>query len=227
VAAFAVALAVAGLVALTLLFAQAATYADIAVREDLARQPFRAPGWPDPAYGGGTETVRYPLGTLVDLHRRTLAYVLGEAAALPGSPTRGDLYSPQERSHLADVRGVFVASRVAMAAATLAALALALRAWRDGALARLLRAGALAAAAGVTLLAAAAGVAFDPLFLLFHEVFFPQGNFLFAPGSNLLALYPEEYFYAVTLRIGAGFVAGSLALAGVAHVSLRRGGASA
>jgi uncharacterized membrane protein len=68
----------------------------------------------------------------------------------------------------------------------------------------------------------AAALAFEPLFLAFHYVFFPQGNFLFDPAtSNLLRLYPESYWYGVTVRIGAGFVAVALTLAGAAHLALR------
>lgn len=228
VAAFAIAFAVAGLVALAVSFAGAGVYHDVAIREDIAREGFRAPGWPDPAWGGAIEITRYPHGTLVDLHRRTLAYVLGEAAALPPSPTRGDFYSPAERSHLADVRGVFLGARLAalVGLATLAWL-LARRGGGRAAL-RLVRAGAVASAAAVLILAGAAAVAFDAMFLLFHQVFFPQGNFLFdVRSSNLLTLYPEAYFYGVTLRIGASFVALAGAMAAVSHVAVRRRSASA
>ena len=228
VAAFAIAFAVAGLVALAVSFAGTGVYHDIAIREDIAREAFRAPGWPDPAWGGGVEVTRYPHGTLVELHRRTLAYVLGEMPDLPSSPTRGDFYSPAERSHLADVRGVFLGSRLA-ALGALAALAwlLARRGDRRAAL-RLARAGAVASAAAVLVLAGAAALAFDAMFLLFHQVFFPQGNFLFdARSSNMLTLYPEAYFYGVTLRIGASFVALAGVLAALSHAALRRRSAPA
>jgi uncharacterized membrane protein len=87
---------------------------------------------------------------------------------------------------------------------------------------RLVRDAAIAAGAGTAIVAAGAAVAFDPLFLLFHEVFFPQGNFLFGPDSNLLVLYPEPYWYGVTLRIGLAFVALMAALATVMAATLRR-----
>jgi uncharacterized membrane protein len=85
----------------------------------------------------------------------------------------------------------------------------------------LIRDAALVSAVGVAAIAVAAVVAFDPLFLLFHEVFFPQGNFLFAPDSNLLAVYPDEYWYGVTLRIGFTF-AGALAIIAVAAAATQR-----
>lgn len=228
IAAFALALAVAGLVTLTLVFAGTGVYHDVAMREDIARQAFRVPGWPDPAFGGGIEIVRYPHGTLVDLHRRTLAYVLGDAADLPASPTRGEFYSPEERSHLADVRAVFLGARIAMVVALALLALLAVRARDARRFARLARSGALASACTVLLLAGAAAIAFDAMFLLFHQIFFPQGNFLFDPrASNMLTLYPEAYFYSVAIRIGLAFVAVAGVVAVVSHLALRRRGASA
>ena len=96
------------------------------------------------------------------------------------------------------------------------------RARRRGDALRLVRAGALIAAGIVALIAVAAAVAFDPLFLLFHEVFFPQGNFLFAPDSNLIRLYPEWYWQGITAGVGLSFVAVALLVAGAAHIALRR-----
>jgi len=92
---------------------------------------------------------------------------------------------------------------------------------RGGRAAALLaRNAALVAGAGVLVVAVAAAVAFEPLFLLFHEIFFPQGNFLFEASSNLLALYPDQYWYGVTLRIGASFVLAGLLSGVVAHATL-------
>ena len=86
----------------------------------------------------------------------------------------------------------------------------------------LLRDAAIAAGAGTAAVAVAAAIAFDPLFLLFHELFFPQGNFLFGPDSNLLALYPDPYWYGVTLRIGLTFVAAMAIIAIAAAATLRQ-----
>ena len=70
----------------------------------------------------------------------------------------------------------------------------------------------------------AAALAFDQLFLLFHDVFFPQGNFLFDPAtSNLLRLYPEWYWQGITAGVGLSFIALALLAAWVAHSALRWG----
>ena len=86
-----------------------------------------------------------------------------------------------------------------------------------------MRAGSLVAAGIVAVIGAAAALAFDPLFLLFHEVFFPQGNFLFDPAtSNLLRLYPEWYWQGITAGVGASFVALALLAALISHSALHR-----
>ena len=46
-------------------------------------------------------------------------------------------------------------------------------------------------------------VAFEPAFLAFHAVFFPPGTFLFEPGSNLVTLFPEGFWFDASLAAGA------------------------
>lgn len=217
VAACALCVAVAGLVGLAILFAGDATYEEIARREAIGRELFRAP-----AGAGPTEGVTYPLGTLVGLHRATLAYVLGETPALPPSPTRGAFYTEDEARHLADVRALFAAARAAMLVAFGGLSLLLVRAARRGAGVALARDGAVAAGVGVAALGALAAFAFEPAFLAFHGLFFPQGNFLFDPEtSNLLRLYPFGYWYGATLRVAVTFLAAVGLVAAASTVALR------
>ena len=44
--------------------------------------------------------------------------------------------------------------------------------------------------------------AFDQAFLAFHELFFPLGNFLFGPDSNLLRLFPESFWFESSIAAG-------------------------
>lgn len=166
----------------------------------------------------------FGLDTLTGWHNAWMAYVTGDAP-LDRATLGGSVFTPSEYAHMADVRGVFIAFRIAAATAGIAGLAVMLRVARRGRWAAvvLIRDAALVAAVGVAAIAVAAVVAFDPLFLLFHEVFFPQGNFLFAADSNLLAVYPDEYWYGVTLRIGFTFVAAMAVIALVATATLRQG----
>jgi len=123
---------------------------------------------------------------------------------------------------MADVRAVFRGAEYAAALALFVLIFRAQRARLRGEALRLARAGALIATGIVAVIGIAATVAFDPLFLLFHEVFFPQGNFLFAPDSNLIRLYPEWYWQGITAGVGLSFIAVALVVAGAAHNALRK-----
>lgn len=48
------------------------------------------------------------------------------------------------------------------------------------------------------------GFFFDAAFLLFHRVFFPQGNFTFDPGTQrLVQLFPEQFWTETAIGIAA------------------------
>jgi integral membrane protein (TIGR01906 family) len=42
---------------------------------------------------------------------------------------------------------------------------------------------------------------FDFLFMIFHLIFFPQGNWTFSPDSLLITIFPKEFFFDISLRI--------------------------
>ena len=54
----------------------------------------------------------------------------------------------------------------------------------------------------VCIVALLAILPFDALFAMFHKVFFPQGNWMFAADSMLITLFPSTFFASLTLRIG-------------------------
>lgn len=211
-AGLAVALLLFGLIGLVAVFDGPDTYRDIARDSGVNGAAFHAP--PDLVW-------HVDLGTLLQIHQRTLAYVLGDAPALPRfATTDRPLFDDNERSHMADVRALFQATKVAFVAGLAAAIALLW--WAGADRLRLVRDAAMVAGITVAVIAVGAAIAFDPLFLLFHEVFFPQGNFLFSPDSNLITLYPDPYWYGVTLRIGITFIAAMAAVAIAATATLRR-----
>ena len=159
------------------------------------------------------------LAALLEWHRRWTGYVIGFSEVPAGLGT----FSGAEYEHMADVRTVFRGAEIA-AVLGLAVAAFRVRhARRDGVALRLARDGGLVAASGVAVVGIVAVFAFDQLFLLFHEVFFPQGNFLFDPAtSNLLRLYPEWYWQGVTAGVAVSFIATALLAAVGAHLALRR-----
>jgi hypothetical protein len=211
-----VCLAVAGLVALAVAFGGSATYRSI--MREYAPVTFHL------VLGDSTaRDAPIDLPALVVWHDAWFAYVTGEVPDPPIS-FGATVFTRDEYSHMQDVRQVFVAARILAILAGGFAAVLVLRVSRRGRRAGVLmiRDANVVAGAGVAVLAGAAAVSFDALFLLFHDVLFPQGNFLFGPDSDLIAMYPDPYWYGVTLRVGLTFVAASAVIAIAAAATLRQ-----
>ena len=164
-----------------------------------------------------------PLARLVELHQGWASYVTGSEAEPPRfSDVR---FTVDEYSHMSDVRGVFGTAKLLVAAGLFVILVRLQRARVRGprAMWRLVRDGSLIAAGVVVCIGVVAVFAFEPLFLLFHYLFFPQGNFLFDPAtSNIVRLYPDWYWEGITLRVGLSFVVAALALAAISALRLAR-----
>ena len=117
------------------------------------------------------------------------------------------LLDADERSHMTDVsRLVRLLAGVAVAA--LAAFGMS-AAWLRREPARrgrimLVAAGSIGTAA--LLLAIVFAVAFEPAFLAFHQLFFPPGTYLFEPGSDLITLFPEPFWFDAALAAGTVIV---------------------
>lgn len=85
-----------------------------------------------------------------------------------------------------------------------------------------------AAALGATALVLAGffALAFDTAFLLFHQLLFPAGTYLFATGSNLITLFPEPFWFDAALVAGASIVLGALLVAVIGFLRWRSAGRS-
>jgi integral membrane protein (TIGR01906 family) len=213
---FVLALSVAGLVVFALQWSGPGPYEDLA-RANGVTQTVLIAHIP----GGGTYVTDRT--GLVAIHERWSTYVTGGASDPPQfAPV--PLFTADEYAHMADVRRVFEAARF-LVPVSLLVIVIRLqraRARSPRAMWQLVRDGSLIAAACVVLIGVVAIFAFEPLFLAFHYVFFPQGNFLFDPAtSNLIRLYPDWYWEGMSLRVGLSFIAVALGLAGAAHLRLR------
>lgn len=212
---FAVALAIAGTLFAANAYAGESTYRDLARSAGFAPARFHVAGSPV-----------YDLERMAALHGQTLAFVEGSSEDLPTAAGGAQVFDDAERAHLRDVRGVVAGTRVAFAAAAGWLVLIVVRSATTGGrrqVALVARDGAIASAVGVAALVALAAAAFEPVFLLFHQVFFPQGNFAFDPAtSDLLVLYPEPYWVGVTLRVGLTFLAFAAGVAGAAALFARR-----
>lgn len=132
-----------------------------------------------------------------------------DAALEPGEP----LLDEAERSHMHDVSVlVRILAGIVLLAAVVAAVT---RAMLGGERRRI---GRIVLVAGGTvgtlaiLLAGTFAVAFEPAFLAFHELFFPPGTYLFAPGSNLITLFPQGFWFDAALAAGATIIVAALAV---------------
>lgn len=122
--------------------------------------------------------------------------------------------SESDRAHMRDVRTVFLRFYLAAAIGAgilVAAFLLTRVRGRAGLWRRLSRSGQ--AIAVITVVGGLAALAFfDRAFLLFHEVFFPQGNYLFDPLTDrMVQLLPEQLW--VETSTGVGIVVLVLAVA--------------
>jgi integral membrane protein (TIGR01906 family) len=213
---FAVGFAMAGLVLFAIVWSGTGAYEDMAKANGVDRTTLVAH-----VPGGGTYTT--DRSGLVAIHGRWSTYITGGIADAPRFET--PLFTEDEYSHMADVRRVFDGAKLLIPAG-LFVMAIRLQRARSHsveAMLKLARDGAVAAGVGIAAVGIVAAFAFDQAFLLFHEVFFPQGNFLFDPAtSNLVRLYPDWYWEGITFRIGLSFIAVAAAVAFAAGVGLRR-----
>ena len=214
---FAGALLVAGLVASAIAWSGTGPYRDLARDNGVTGTTFTRPGT-----GGASSDVAVDLNELVGWHEQWSRYEIGLDKDPPGGASAG-FFTADEYAHMADVRRVFDVAKFMIPVGLFVMLVRLQRArarspremWQ------LLRDGSLWSLGLVAVIGLVAVVAFEPLFLAFHYVFFPQGNFLFPPTSNLIRLYPDWYWEGITLRVGVSFIAVALGLAALAQSRLR------
>ena len=137
------------------------------------------------------------------------------------------LFGADEVSHMADVKQLVLLTfsvQRASAMFLLLVTGLAVYAFRRavwGTVAVWLQRGALVTTGVIAVLGIASLVAFDPLFTLFHNIAFPQGNFLFPRTADLVRVFPFGFWRDMTLLIGAMTLLETAALYG-AGLLLRR-----
>ena len=146
-----------------------------------------------------------------------------DAAFDDGEP----LLDARERSHMHDVarlvRVLGIVVILSALAAVLSGSRLRREPERQGRI-MVIAAGSVGAAA--VMLAVVFALAFEPAFLFFHQIFFPAGTYLFEPGSNLITLFPEAFWYEAALAAGATIVVAAL-LVGIVGALRMRSGSSA
>jgi integral membrane protein (TIGR01906 family) len=119
----------------------------------------------------------------------------------------------RERSHMSDVSALvrLLAAILAVAVLTAMACAVLLRG-QSATIGRVMLAAAAGVGVAAAVLAIVFAVAFEPAFLAFHAIFFPPGTYLFAPGSQLILLFPEGFWFDASLAAGATIVLTAVAI---------------
>jgi integral membrane protein (TIGR01906 family) len=143
-----------------------------------------------------------------------------DAALEPGEM----LLDESERSHMHDVSVlVRILGAIVLLSAVVAAITLAmLRGERRRVGRVLLVTGGLVGTIAI-LLAGTFAIAFEPAFRVFHEIFFPPGTWLFAPGSNLITLFPQPFWFDAALVAGATIILAAI-LVSLVGLNRWRGG---
>ncbi len=141
------------------------------------------------------------------------------------------LFNANEVSHMADVKALFLRVYRVQAMSTVVLITLAvLAAWRLRREALLvvaswLRRGATLTAAVILALGLLSVVAFRQVFIVFHYIGFPQGNWVFDPRTEyLVQVFPFGFWRDITLLIGAVILLGTAVLWGAGGVLRKYGG---
>jgi integral membrane protein (TIGR01906 family) len=126
-----------------------------------------------------------------------------------------------ERSHMQDVGGLVRVLAILEAAAVVALVFTGRRLRSErGRRGRLLLRAAAGVGAGAIVLGAFFALSFDAAFAAFHALFFKAGTWQFGPDSNLIRLFPEPFWFEVSLLAGASIVLGALLAAWLARRDL-------
>jgi len=108
----------------------------------------------------------------------------------------------RERAHMVDVRSVFFGFGAIAVLAFLILVNLGIFSRRRAWFRRAVRAGAIVLAVAIVILGAIAAVAFDTVFEVFHQIFFPPGSFDFDASSKLIQLFPDQFWFETSLLLG-------------------------
>lgn len=134
---------------------------------------------------------------------------------------RGPVLDTGERSHMRDVGGLVRVLGILEAVALLALIVTSRRLRGERARrGRLLLRAAGGVGAVAIVLGAFFALSFDTAFAAFHALFFKAGTWQFGPDSNLIRLFPEAFWFEVSLLAGASIVLGALLAAWLARRDL-------
>jgi len=179
--------------------------------------PFLTPQWVAFEQGRAEATAwtgfsSQQLRTATDAILSDLMFGGDFAVQVDGTP----VLKEREQAHMSDVRTVFRGLWVLALASVIVLIAASRR--RDRARTwRAIRGGAVGLTLGTIVLGVVGLVAFDQLFSVFHEIFFPAGSYLFDPATDrLVQLFPFRFWDETSMAVGATIIAIALIVAFIA-----------
>ena len=177
---------------------------------------YHTPGFPEDPYGFSLED-RLKYGTLAVDYLTNSADIsfLGDLRFPPGQQTPQPscqymtdcthLYNERELEHMLDVKNVVKASmRVLEVSAVLLVLFLLwawFGKWRKDYIKGLQR-GGIFTLVFIGLIIVSVLVAFNYIFIIFHEIFFKAGTWTFLYSDTLIRLFPERFWQDTFLVVG-------------------------
>ena len=157
----------------------------------------------------------------MDVTRQMMAYLRGEGDTLSVITTvdsrEQDFFNEQDRSHMGEVRDLFIGGlNIRTGALAAAVLCVLLLIFTKADLKKVIPAGYQAAlavtAAALLFLGIACAVDFNAVFVRFHHIFFDNDLWIFDPAEDyMIRMLPEGLFFDFVVRIGCIF-AGLLAV---------------
>jgi hypothetical protein len=117
-------------------------------------------------------------------------------------------YAADEAAHLRDARLVLYLFLVPAAISLVFLMATVMRRGRDARVWRAIARGGKALVIATIVLGIIGVLAFGAAFTLFHQIFFPGGNWEFPPDSNLIRLYPYAFWQLTSVALGVLCIAG-------------------
>jgi integral membrane protein (TIGR01906 family) len=177
---------------------------------------------------GRSQTTAWTGFSEADLTAATNAILSDLVVGPPDFDVRVDgasVLNERERSHMRDVRGVFMGFFVLAIVAAVSALVIAARRRAEERVAtwRAVQGGALGLIASLIVGAFISFFAFDALFETFHRIFFPGGSYDFNPATDrLVQLFPFQFWNETAIAVGVVSIVIAMIVALVAARRLDR-----
>jgi integral membrane protein (TIGR01906 family) len=177
---------------------------------------YHTPGFPADPYGFtledrlkyGTLAVDYLINSADISFLGDLRFPPGQEAPQPSCQYMTDcthLYNERELEHMLDVKNVVQASMRVLEISALLLVLFLLWAWRGKWMKEYLKGlqrGGVLTLIFIGLIILFVLVAFNYLFVIFHEIFFRAGSWMFFYSDTLIRLFPERFWQDTFLVVG-------------------------